>query len=633
MGSELLGEGYSIAAGHGAEAKKPVLVLVSAMHLKDWSLIRKLRITGNAVLINQCDEDDRRLVEDGNRRILFLSNRDRGLSRSRNLAMREAASFSENSLCIFCDNDICYVEGYEDRIRRAFDRHPESDILVFFIKRPERQSPIFQRERRMGYLSTMKIFSPEIAFRLDRIRRAGLQMDRDFGAGARYCMGEENIFLFDALRKGLRISYIPEKIADVIPTQSTWFQGYTEDFFRNRGAGYYRMTSCFWFLLCLQFAVRKHSLYRQDQGFCRAISLMIEGKRHYLRNKGSGGRKAFPTLFIVGDYRTGTGPANVTRDLIRSLPKGTLFLRARGKAARAAELFQKMPKANVAVFSGFSRQNLLGMKLARRLGIPSIYLMHGCVEYENRINRVPDKAMARDERRMMALCDRILAVSDWFEGWLRCHYPDYKEKIYHLTNGIDWKTFSSCPTGEKGVGSRSRSMAASSKPSILTVGGGMPRKRIYRICQAIDILRREGMTDLTLTLVGDRGADTERIHRYPFVRDLGLVDRETMKKLYASHSIFVQNSIFETFGLAPVEALLGGANILLSDCCGVLSVLENVQEGDLIRNPENAREIADKLKGLMKQGNHDRLLAGIDRKTVSIDNRAGELQRFAATLV
>ena len=43
--------------------------------------------------------------------------------------------------------------------------------------------------------------------------------------------GEENIFLFDAKRKGLSVWYVGEEIAEVMPAPSTWFKGYDRDFF------------------------------------------------------------------------------------------------------------------------------------------------------------------------------------------------------------------------------------------------------------------------------------------------------------------------------------------------------------------------------------------------------------------
>ena len=254
-------------------------VLLSAMHLKDWKILDELNIKNDCVLINQCDDNSRVMEVSGGRRIFFLSTDDRGLSKSRNLAMEEAARHDMGDICIFCDNDCVYEKGAGDEILKAFRDDPAADIIVFFIERPERHAPVKKRPGPLGLMGAMKIFSPEIAFRLERIKSAGLLMDERFGAGAEYGMGEENIFLFDAIKKGLRVQYVPLKIAHLSETESTWFKGYTDKFFYDRGAGYRRMSAFLCPLLILQFALRKHGLYKKDNTFLNALKYMFKGSR------------------------------------------------------------------------------------------------------------------------------------------------------------------------------------------------------------------------------------------------------------------------------------------------------------------------------------------------------------------
>ncbi len=257
-------------------------VLLSAMQLDDWHYIDKLNISGNALIINQCDREGDDRTEETNRYVRFISTKERGLSKSRNMALREA----ESEICIFCDNDVKYGQNYEEKILWEFDRMKEADIIVFFIERPERHKPIFKHRRRMGVLSTMKVFSPELAFRREKVLEAGLCMDEDFGAGARYSMGEENIFLYDAMRAGLKIYYAPVKIASLIENESTWFKGYTKEFFMNRGAGYLRMAGRFYHILIWQFALRKKKQYAPDNmSFTDALRYMYRGADEYERSK------------------------------------------------------------------------------------------------------------------------------------------------------------------------------------------------------------------------------------------------------------------------------------------------------------------------------------------------------------
>lgn len=252
------------------------------MHLADYKYIDILNVRTDAVVVNQCDRDERIEIsadeDEKGRNVLFLSSSDRGLSKSRNMAIRESAGAE---ICIFCDNDVVYEDNAKELITGAFARNPEADIIVFFIRRPERQAPIRETEGELKYSGAMRIFSPEIAFRRESLVKHGLYMNEMFGAGARYGMGEENIFLFEAIGKGMKVLYCPVEIAHLLDTESTWFHGYTDKFFTDRGANYYAMTKRWYWLLILQFAVRKRSLYKDDNRMLHAISVMFAGAKEY----------------------------------------------------------------------------------------------------------------------------------------------------------------------------------------------------------------------------------------------------------------------------------------------------------------------------------------------------------------
>ena len=258
-------------------------VLLSAMLLKDESYVDSLNITGDAVVINQCDRYDERVchrtsIKGNEQTITYIETRERGLSRSRNMAIGRA----EADICILCDNDVEYLPDYETRIMDGFARHPDADLIVFYIKRKEKPVPNFKRSKRMRHISVLKIFSPEIAFKRKSIE--GLHFDERFGAGSgKYIRGEENIFLYDCLKKGLKIYYEPVMIAELREVESTWFRGYDKDFFISRGANYAAMTRWCSYILIWQYALRKGDLYRGTMSFFEVLKYMLKGRREFLR--------------------------------------------------------------------------------------------------------------------------------------------------------------------------------------------------------------------------------------------------------------------------------------------------------------------------------------------------------------
>ncbi|MCR5001390.1 MAG: glycosyltransferase family 4 protein [Lachnospiraceae bacterium] len=318
-------------------------------------------------------------------------------------------------------------------------------------------------------------------------------------------------------------------------------------------------------------------------------------------------------VFVVGDYRTGTGPANVTKEYLLRFPENTARLIFKSKPLRALEIILKMPFCSVVLISGYSRQNLLTLKWARALGKPCAYLMHGCVEHENAINECVDETMNLVERKTMELSDAIYAVSNHFAGWLKTNYPEYSDRISAAVNGVDTRLLDNMD-GFTGFG-RDKNM-------VFTIGGGMPRKKIKHICAAIDLINRKtGEPQLKLVVIGDKGRDDDIINSYPFVENMGLVGSNITKGLYREASLFVQNSCFETFGLAPMEALVNGCSVLMSRETGAIELFGGLEDGDIIDNWYDDAEIALKIEALLKKGNAARLAASFDKESSSWEER------------
>ena len=106
--------------------------------------------------------------------------------------------------------------------------------------------------------------------------------DEKFGSGSQYFMGEENIFMYDCFRNKLKMYYIPIKIGTLkVINESNWFKGYNEEYFKVKGAVYFRMSRTLYPLLILQFAIRKIKIYNKDIKFTEALKNMIIGAKNY----------------------------------------------------------------------------------------------------------------------------------------------------------------------------------------------------------------------------------------------------------------------------------------------------------------------------------------------------------------
>lgn len=205
-------------------------ILMSCMHQSDDTLIHASRITGNAVVINQCGREEAAEYATENGRVQMYSTTQRGLTRSRNMAIAK----SDADICLLCDDDEEFVQGYEAAILGAYEKLPQADVIIFkMVNRP----PSFPDQvMELRFPKTLKVSSWQISFRRESLLRTGVRFDELMGAGTGNGAEEELKFLTDCRRAGLRIFYVPTEIASVRQTESTWFQGFTEQFFMDRGA-------------------------------------------------------------------------------------------------------------------------------------------------------------------------------------------------------------------------------------------------------------------------------------------------------------------------------------------------------------------------------------------------------------
>lgn len=262
-----------------------VQVLVSTMNESDpIHLYRKMNISSNAVIVNQCGYDKQEKLSVDNHQIKYFCCDAKGLSKSRNMAI---AFSNESDIALLADDDLIYVDNYIDIVRKAFNDNPEYDIIRFQVEGINKPFKRYgKKSKNIRFLSSLKTSSVEIAFRPEKIKNAGIGFNELFGAGSEYKMGEENIFLFECLRRGFRMKYIPIKIANLYVGDSSWFSGFNNKYFFDRGAIYAAMTKRYSLILILQFAVRHYKQYQNVCSLSCAIKEMLKGRNIYLSSLG-----------------------------------------------------------------------------------------------------------------------------------------------------------------------------------------------------------------------------------------------------------------------------------------------------------------------------------------------------------
>ena len=209
-------------------------VLVSTMHQKDYSLLEKMNIQTDAIIVNQCDENSIYEFDYRGRKIKWMNLNERGVGLSRNTALMRSTA----DICLFADDDVVYCDGYEEIVLSAFNNKPKADLIVFNLKsqNPNREEILTQKTYKLHWHNCLKFGAFRIAVRRKEIIKSNVVYSLLFGGGAIYQAGEDNLFITQCLQRGKK-GYASElHIGTVKQEESTWFKGYNEKYYHDRGA-------------------------------------------------------------------------------------------------------------------------------------------------------------------------------------------------------------------------------------------------------------------------------------------------------------------------------------------------------------------------------------------------------------
>src|SRR2546428_2753851 len=145
-------------------------------------------------------------------------------------------------------------------------------------------------------------------------------------------------------------------------------------------------------------------------------------------------------------------------------------------------------------------------------------------------------------------------------------------------------------------------------PFILYSGRIRPHKNLHRLIEAFAVLKSElgdnpALRNLKLIIIGDELSQHQYLRLTVVrsgvqqdVRFFGFVPYPVLRVFYKSAALFAFPSLYEGFGLPPLEAMANGTAVLASNTSSLPEVLEDAA---MLVNPENVFEISKGLKHLL----------------------------------
>jgi glycosyltransferase involved in cell wall biosynthesis len=218
-------------------------------------------------------------------------------------------------------------------------------------------------------------------------------------------------------------------------------------------------------------------------------------------------------------------------------------------------------------------------------------------------------------QRVLNHAARILAVSQFTKKDIQRLFKIPDAKVEVIYNAIDerFRQGHANDADREFIAERYQT----NYPFILYAGRISPHKNIIRIIEAFSALKTElekedKYPDLKLIIIGDEVSRHPDLRRTVIrsgvqndVRFLGFVPIEVLRTFYDVAKVFVFPSLYEGFGLPPLEAMAHGTPVVTSNTSSLPEVVGN---GAVLVNPENVFEIMHAIhRVLVDQGLREKL--------------------------
>lgn len=249
-------------------------VLVATMHQDDFSLAEKMNIRCDTVIANQADResDEHRETECGVLRM--ITTKSRGVGKNRNIALDVAKS----EIILFADDDVTYSDDMPKNVIKAFRENEKADVIIFSMDYTKGGKLIEKRRlisKKLYIWNALRYGTCSLAVRRKAVEENHIRFSEYFGGGCIYSAGEDSLFIKNCFDKGLSVYSNDCVLGTCARDSSTWFTGYGEKYFYDRGALVRFLFPKTMYLMGLYFAVRFKR--KTDVSVIKRIKLVYEG--------------------------------------------------------------------------------------------------------------------------------------------------------------------------------------------------------------------------------------------------------------------------------------------------------------------------------------------------------------------
>lgn len=211
------------------------------------------------------------------------------------------------------------------------------------------------------------------------------------------------------------------------------------------------------------------------------------------------------------------------------------------------------------------------------------------LRYPETMDKKNLQRIEKDINYSIERADRILTVSEFSKQEMVSLLKLPAEKIAVVP----------CASAEMPGGANFAEFAKSynlDKPYLLYIGNLEPRKNLSRLLQAFDLLKEELGVPHQLVIAGGSGwcndkfqQALQKMKHFDDVVQVGYVETVDKRALYENAAVFVFPSLYEGFGIPPLEAMSCGCPVV---CAKAASLPEVVGDAAELMEPLSVQSIA-----------------------------------------
>lgn len=239
------------------ETTNSLQVLISTMNQEDYSLLDRINLGCDAVVINQCAVDNYTEFTYKSFNVKWVNMSKKGVGFSRNTAL----SYATADIVLWADDDMVYRDDYASLVLTGFAECKRADIICFNINLYNKNKELIgghysSKKQRLHLWNLLRYGAPTIAARRKKVLKERATFSLLFGGGAEFSSGEDSLFLIDCKKKGLNIFSNSGFLGDMDHSKSSWFTGYTDKFFIDKGRFYFSAFPRIYYLSFAYYALK-----------------------------------------------------------------------------------------------------------------------------------------------------------------------------------------------------------------------------------------------------------------------------------------------------------------------------------------------------------------------------------------